>query len=129
MNDAGKSITREVLERTLAWVTDFREQVERMDRGWLPTGFAEIPDREPLRVIEEVFTMSIRRYANRTLGSRKWWAGMTGLLVVLFNAWWLQGRPLTQWEAIAILAWAACGAHSIAYLEAKLGKGEDHLSG
>ena len=116
----------------LAWVTDFLKQVEARDKPLLPTGFAEIPDRRPLRAIqdfmrEEIRKMSIRRYANRTLGSRKWWAGITGLVVVLFNAWVVRGGPLFWQEAVAVLAWAAAGAHTIGYLEAKLGK-EDHLS-
>lgn len=118
----------ERLEATLAWVKDFRKQVEKRDGPWLPMGFVEVPDTRPLLVIEEVLRMQIRRYANRTLGSRKWWAGMTAVVIVLFNAWVVRGGPLVWQEAVAVLAWGAAGAHSIAYLEGKLKK-EDHHKG
>lgn len=49
-----EELEREELEETLAWVIDFREQVERAERPWLPMGFAEIPDTGPLRVIERM---------------------------------------------------------------------------
>ena len=54
-------LTHEELEATLAWWTDFLEQVEAADGLWLPRGYVEIPDTRPLVVIERVLREALKR--------------------------------------------------------------------